>query len=251
MGDRRLERAYRRLLVFYPGRYRRVHAEEMLAVLMTAAPAGKRRPGLAEAADLIIGGLRVRCQPVRGGVAGPGWRGLLALTGAGALLGLLAGAGYAVASQPMSAASTIVVVPAPATRDVAAQAVIADSEPVLSMVMRLKVDPGTSLQTLRSRIRVTILTNNAFMITARGASAVEAIRTANAVAYSYMLYYSRSPGGSRKTVPRLLDRAALLPATPLQTEALATGGLGALCGALLGAITAVALSPPIRRFRMT
>src|SRR5437762_13514684 len=59
--DSRLERAYRRLLVFYPRRYRRVHEEEMLAVLITAAPAGKTRPNLAEAADLILGGLRVRC----------------------------------------------------------------------------------------------------------------------------------------------------------------------------------------------
>jgi Domain of unknown function (DUF1707) len=55
----RLERGYRRLLFFYPARYRRVHEEEMVAVLMTAPPAGKRRPGIAEAADLIWGALRV------------------------------------------------------------------------------------------------------------------------------------------------------------------------------------------------
>ena len=49
----RLERSYRRLLFFYPARYRRVHEEEMVGVLLTAAPAGQRRPGIAEAADLI------------------------------------------------------------------------------------------------------------------------------------------------------------------------------------------------------
>jgi len=70
----RLERGYRRLLVFFPAPYRRVHEEEMLAVLMTAAPGGKRRPGIAEAADLILGALRVRCQPQRDGDAGPAWR---------------------------------------------------------------------------------------------------------------------------------------------------------------------------------
>jgi hypothetical protein len=74
-----LERCYRRLLVFYPAPYRRVHQDEMLAVLMTAAPAGKRRPGIAEAADLIWGALRVRCQPQRDGAAGPGWRDALAV----------------------------------------------------------------------------------------------------------------------------------------------------------------------------
>src|SRR5207302_7906103 len=73
-----LERGYRRLLVFYPAAYRRIHEEEMLAVLMTAAPGGKRRPGIAEAADLILGALRVRCQPSRNG-AEPAWRDALAV----------------------------------------------------------------------------------------------------------------------------------------------------------------------------
>jgi hypothetical protein len=73
----RLERSYRRLLFLYPARYRRVHEEEMLAVLMTAAPAGKRRPGIAESADLIWGALRVRLQPSRIG-GQPAWRDALA-----------------------------------------------------------------------------------------------------------------------------------------------------------------------------
>ncbi len=74
-----LERGYRRLLAFYPARYRRVHEEEMLAVLMTGAPEWKRRPGIAEAVDLLVGALRVRCQPSRGGAAEPGWRDALAV----------------------------------------------------------------------------------------------------------------------------------------------------------------------------
>jgi hypothetical protein len=73
-----LERGYRRLLACYPAAYRRVHEEEMLAVLMTAAPHGKRRPGISEAADLIWGALRVRCQPSRSS-AEPGWRDALAV----------------------------------------------------------------------------------------------------------------------------------------------------------------------------
>ena len=73
-----LERGYRRLLFFYPARYRRVHEEEMLAVLVTAAPEGKRRPGIAEAADLIWGALRVRCQPSRNS-GEPAWRDALAV----------------------------------------------------------------------------------------------------------------------------------------------------------------------------
>jgi hypothetical protein len=74
----RLESSYRRLLIFYPASCRRVHEEEMLAVLMTGAPPGKCRPGIGEAADLVWGALRVRCQPQR--VDGePAWRDALAV----------------------------------------------------------------------------------------------------------------------------------------------------------------------------
>jgi len=74
----RLERGYRCLLACYPAAYRRVHEEEMLAVLMTAAPHGSRRPGIGEAVDLIWGAVRVRCQPSRRS-AEPGWRDPLAV----------------------------------------------------------------------------------------------------------------------------------------------------------------------------
>ena len=63
--DRRLEDRYRRLLAYYPRQYRRVHGEEILAVLLTAAAPGQTRPGLADAADLTLGALRVWCQPSR------------------------------------------------------------------------------------------------------------------------------------------------------------------------------------------
>jgi hypothetical protein len=73
-----LARGYRRLLACYPVWYRRVHEEEMLAVLMADAAPGKRRPGIAEAADLLWGALRIRCQPSRTG-AEPAWRDALAV----------------------------------------------------------------------------------------------------------------------------------------------------------------------------
>jgi hypothetical protein len=73
-----LARGYRRLLSCYPVWYRRFHEEEMLAVLMTEAPQGKRRPGIADAADLLWGALRIRCQPSRAG-AEPAWRDALAV----------------------------------------------------------------------------------------------------------------------------------------------------------------------------
>jgi hypothetical protein len=58
-----LERGYRRLLAWYPRRFRRENGPEILAVLMAGAPDGQRRPGLAERGDLIRSGLRMRLRP--------------------------------------------------------------------------------------------------------------------------------------------------------------------------------------------
>lgn len=55
-----LERAYRRILACYPRSFRRENEEEILAVLMATAGDGQRRPGIAEAADLIRGAVRMR-----------------------------------------------------------------------------------------------------------------------------------------------------------------------------------------------
>jgi hypothetical protein len=58
-----LERAYRRLLAWYPREFRHENEQEILAVLIADAPHGQRRPGLAEAADLIRSGLWLRLRP--------------------------------------------------------------------------------------------------------------------------------------------------------------------------------------------
>lgn len=63
---RGLEGRYRRLLALYPAEHRAGHEEEMLGVLMTAAPAGQRRPRLAESAALIWGAVRIWLRPGRG-----------------------------------------------------------------------------------------------------------------------------------------------------------------------------------------
>jgi hypothetical protein len=58
-----LERGYRRLLAWYPRAFRRENGPEILAVLLAGAPDGQHRPGLAERADLIRSGLRMRLRP--------------------------------------------------------------------------------------------------------------------------------------------------------------------------------------------
>jgi hypothetical protein len=220
--DGSLERGYRRLLAFYPAAHRRVHAEEMLAVLMTAAPEGKRRPGLAEAADLIAGALRVWCQPSRGGVAG--WRGVLALASAGAVLGLLAGLVFAGVYRPPATSEATVwtqfayprgdpaggrwwyrinlpalSLPAAERKKLIEQryneaernewrteAALAASPRVMTAAARA-VRPVMSVQELRSQVRISRV-NYRLWFSAQGATAAQARHAVGAVAHSYIAY---------------------------------------------------------------
>jgi hypothetical protein len=52
-GSRTLERRYRRLLRFYPKRFRREREEEIVSVLMAGARDGQRWPRPAEVVDLL------------------------------------------------------------------------------------------------------------------------------------------------------------------------------------------------------
>jgi hypothetical protein len=58
-----LERRYRRLLALYPRAFRRQHEDEMLVVLLACARNGRRRPGLADSADLIRNAVWIRLRP--------------------------------------------------------------------------------------------------------------------------------------------------------------------------------------------
>jgi hypothetical protein len=58
-----LERGYRRILACYPRSFRAASGDEVLAVLLQAAAEGQARVGLAEAWDLVRGGLRMRLWP--------------------------------------------------------------------------------------------------------------------------------------------------------------------------------------------
>jgi hypothetical protein len=62
-GQTELERRYRRLLSCYPRSFLREHEEELVSVLMAGACQGQRRPGLAEAADLIKNAAWMRLRP--------------------------------------------------------------------------------------------------------------------------------------------------------------------------------------------
>src|SRR6266571_5500556 len=78
-GENALEHRYRRLLAWYPAAHRRAYAEEMIGVLLAAAPDGSSRPGLAGAVDLIRGGLKARFRSGLRWLAGTGWPDALAV----------------------------------------------------------------------------------------------------------------------------------------------------------------------------
>jgi hypothetical protein len=79
-GGEGLERAYGRLLRWYPAGHQARHADEMLGVLMAGAGSRQRRPGLADSANLIGGALRIRIRAATTGSAGL-WRDALARAG--------------------------------------------------------------------------------------------------------------------------------------------------------------------------
>jgi hypothetical protein len=58
-----LERTYRRILSCYPRSFRADSEDEILAVLIATAAEGQTRVGLAEAWDLLRGGVRMRLWP--------------------------------------------------------------------------------------------------------------------------------------------------------------------------------------------
>ena len=85
-----LEQGYRRLLAWYPGRFRSEQGEEMLAVLMAGAQPGQQRPGLWESMDVLrsAGGMRLRSVPAA--LRNQEWADALALFSVAAPLFLLA-----------------------------------------------------------------------------------------------------------------------------------------------------------------
>ncbi|MFC4150622.1 hypothetical protein ACFO0M_30585 [Micromonospora mangrovi] len=89
-----LERRYRRLLWTYPADYRRERGAEIIGTYLDLAGPGRRRPSIADAADLARGGLRQRLRAAGAGDLVPGVRlaAVLALTAGATLAGAWAAA---------------------------------------------------------------------------------------------------------------------------------------------------------------
>jgi hypothetical protein len=62
-GSADLERRYRRLLAFYPRKFRAENSDEILAVLLDCAQDGQTHPGPGATTDLLKGALWMRLRP--------------------------------------------------------------------------------------------------------------------------------------------------------------------------------------------
>jgi hypothetical protein len=266
-----LERGYRRLLALYPARYRRVHEDEMLAVLMTAATEGRTRPGLRETADLIIGALRVWCQPTRR----LGWRGVLGIVAAGTVTGFLGGITVAAASaRPVTGVTSVLISlrsGQPVRAQLDTQLVVMKSPAVLFRAAEA-VRPAVSEQTLSQEVHVTPVTDEVVHISVQAPTDAQAVTAARAVAASYLAIQAATIRADidaqraaaaihhdetqNQDIPdghgaRVLDPAMTLPEPSFLSTVADSSALGALCGTVLGLFLALAASRPRRHFRIT
>jgi capsular polysaccharide biosynthesis protein len=176
------------------------------------------------------------------------------LVGVVVLLGILAGAGYAKLYPPKLTSTALVVLPqnqsaqaAAATGGIdsytATQEVIATSTPVLTGALP-DVRPRVSLAELRREIQIGSLTSYVISINAQGSVAADAEATANAVARSYIRYIGSkdSPVGPPVPAKLLQPASSAVGLAPLEALII-DGAIGAISGALIGAILALAINP--------
>lgn len=184
------------------------------------------------------------------------------LVAAVAGIGLLAGVGYAYLHPPMYTATSLVVLPPPAsaeadkatgTQSIETQVYIAESGPVLKSAGQ-NLAPALPTETVRGRVTVSALTEDILKIEARGTTPQQSVRLANAVSQVYLVFVTtdqKLPGDLGKKVgARVLEEATSARGGSLAIHLGIYGGLGALFGAIAGAIAVLIRARGDRRLRL-
>ena len=169
-----------------------------------------------------------------------------ALVGVVAALGLLAGVGYTALNPPTYLSSALVAL-SPSV-SVASQATVVTSAPVLSLALP-SVEPGTSFDTLHSRVQADRAAVGLMSVSADGSTPAQAIETANAVARSYVAYVSSANNPVGQLSAQLFQPATTATGPAPTSLPFYGAGAGVLLGALIGAITALAIGRNDRRLR--
>jgi capsular polysaccharide biosynthesis protein len=176
------------------------------------------------------------------------------VVGAAAVLGLLAGAGYAAIHPPaLSAQTWVLLAPSHEDRDptdpVRTQVIIAGSDPVLADA-GAKLQPHRSVLALRDTVQVEGETANIIGISAEGETASRAEATANAVAQSYVSYV-RQPGNlpDGPLQAQVLQPATTASGTSQVPRLIGLSLLGGLIAAVIASFAVLALTHRDRRLR--
>jgi capsular polysaccharide biosynthesis protein len=162
------------------------------------------------------------------------------------VLGVLAGAGFAVLRPPMVSSKVLVYVPA--SKQIQTEALIAGSGSVLVPVSRS--DPVLTYEQLNRQVKVVVASPTALTIMVSAKTAADAQGVANAVANGYAALV-RSPGAPGGQVLARVVPPGAAPATGTSVGAWVAelAGLGALAGVVLGVIVVVAIGRTERRLR--
>ncbi|MEV5962716.1 hypothetical protein AB0L70_13185 [Kribbella sp. NPDC051952] len=179
-----------------------------------------------------------------------------------AAVGLLGGVAYGVMVPALHSATSLVVLPPPPTSDsekttgvqsIDTQVFIAESEPVLKSAGQ-NLSPALPTQTVRDRVKVTAVTEDVIQIDAKGTTAAQSIRLANAVADVYLVFVTTDqnlPGDlGKKTGARVLERPTTARGGNVAIHLGIFGLLGALIGAVAGSIGVLAKVRGDRRLRL-
>lgn len=186
------------------------------------------------------------------------------IVAAAAAVGLLGGIVYGLLVPAMHTATSLVVLPpTPATntntntaadsQSVDTQVYIAESEPVLGSAGQ-NLTPPLSAETVRARVKVTAVTDYVIKIEAKGTTAQQSMKLANAVAEVYLFFVTtdqKLPGDlGKKTGARVLEEATTARGGNPVVHLGIFGLLGALAGAAAGSIGVLAKVRGDRRLRL-
>lgn len=176
---------------------------------------------------------------------------------------LLGGIGYGFIVPPLYTATSLVVLPPPPTAEsdtpktgsqsIDTQVYIAESEPVLKSAGQ-NLTPAVSTTVVRDRVKVTAVTQDVIKIDAKGTTAQQSMRLANAVAEVYLVFVTtdqKLPGDlGKKTGARVLEQATTARGGNMAVHLGIYGLLAALIGAVAGSIAVLAKVRGDRRLRL-
>lgn len=169
------------------------------------------------------------------------------IVGGFALLGLVAGVGYAVLNPPQQTSSALVILPTPKP-NIQTDTLIAESAPVLTAALP-KIGHGMTLTALHQGITATDATGNVISVNATDKTASEAEDDANAVAASFLSFIGSANSPVGTVAGRVFVPASTATSGGAVKQFILYGPIGLVAGLLIGFIVALRRDRGDRRLR--